>query len=508
MARTGRPRKDPREPEEIMRATGLEPLEPYPGSSAPWRCRHTECGREVTPRLSNVTKGQRGCVYCSGRARLDPEAAAGVMRAAGLEPLEPYPGSDRKWRCRHVACGREVTPTYVRINSGAGPCRWCAPNAPVDPDVAAADMRDAGLEPLGPYPGVDTPWPVRCRTCGEPGTPTLGSIRQGQGGCYPCGRRKANATMRHDAETAAAVMRAAGLEPLEPYPGTAFPWKSRCTKCGAIVSPRLGSLTGRSRRPGCKRCADRANGEAQRHDEDLAVAEMREHGFEPQEPNRGVKYPWRCLCHGCGTITSPTFGSILAGQSGCRRCADLRAGAAQREDPERAAASMLEAGLEPLEPYTTTMTPWRCRCTTCSRTSTPTLSKIRSGRGCKYCARFGFDRAAPARVYVVTHAQHGAVKIGVAGALQRNDRIAQHRRLGWTLFYEHHVPTGDDALSVEQTILRRLRAAGHGVFLTAVQMPNGWTETFDATCVTAAQLRDAIRELQTTPASPEPLTLF
>ncbi|MGW6955218.1 hypothetical protein [Streptomyces sp. PAN_FS17] len=70
------------------------------------------------------------------------------------------------------------------------------------------------------------------------------------------------------------------------------------------------------------------------------------------------------------------------------------------------------------------------------------------------------------------------------------------------------MPTGDDALSVEQTILRRLRAAGHGVFLTAVQMPNGWTETFDAARVTAAQLRDAIREHQTTPAPPQPLTLF
>lgn len=133
----------------------------------------------------------------------------------------------------------------------------------------------------------------------------------------------------------------------------------------AVVSPRLGSLTGRSRRPSCKPCADRANGIAGRHDEGLAVAEMRERGFEPQEPYRGVKYPWRCLCHGCGTLTSPTFGSILAGQSGCRRCADLRAAAPRREEPERAAASMREADFGPLEPYTTSMTPWRCRCTAC-----------------------------------------------------------------------------------------------------------------------------------------------
>lgn len=49
LAGSGRPRKDPRQAEEIMRAAGLEPLEPYRGSSAPWRCRHTACGREVTP---------------------------------------------------------------------------------------------------------------------------------------------------------------------------------------------------------------------------------------------------------------------------------------------------------------------------------------------------------------------------------------------------------------------------------------------------------------------------
>ncbi|MEU1376936.1 LysR family transcriptional regulator [Streptomyces triculaminicus] len=46
---------------------------------------------------SSRPSGWRGCAHCSGRARIDPEAAAAVMRAAGLEPLEPYPGSDKHW---------------------------------------------------------------------------------------------------------------------------------------------------------------------------------------------------------------------------------------------------------------------------------------------------------------------------------------------------------------------------------------------------------------------------
>ncbi|WAU82655.1 hypothetical protein O1Q96_24770 [Streptomyces sp. Qhu-G9] len=74
-----------------------------------------------------------------------------------------------------------------------------------------------------------------------------------------------------------------------------------------------------------------------------------------------------------------------------------------------------------------------------------------------------------------------------------DDRIAQHRRFGWALFYEHHVATGDDALGAEQTILRQLRAAGHGLFFTAAQLSNGWTETFDAGQVSATDLQDAIR---------------
>ncbi|MER5373414.1 hypothetical protein [Streptomyces sp. NPDC002553] len=70
------------------------------------------------------------------------------------------------------------------------------------------------------------------------------------------------------------------------------------------------------------------------------------------------------------------------------------------------------------------------------------------------------------------------------------------------------MPTGDDPLSVEQTFLRRLRAAGQDIFLTAAHMPNGWTETFDAARVTPTHLRDSIREHQTTPPLPQPLTLF
>jgi len=56
----------------------------------------------------------------------DPDQAETVMRAAGYLPVEPYPGAGRRWRCRHVPCGREVTARFNKIRSGEGACRYCA----------------------------------------------------------------------------------------------------------------------------------------------------------------------------------------------------------------------------------------------------------------------------------------------------------------------------------------------------------------------------------------------
>ena len=112
------------EASEIMLASDLVPQEPYPGSLKPWLCRHTVCGRLVTPRYHNLLqKGGSGCKFCAGRAIGDPAA---VMFAAGYTPLVEYPGALQPWLCRHEACGREVTPRRSAIAIGVGGCKSCA----------------------------------------------------------------------------------------------------------------------------------------------------------------------------------------------------------------------------------------------------------------------------------------------------------------------------------------------------------------------------------------------
>jgi hypothetical protein len=106
-----------------LREAGVEPIEPYKNSSAPWRCRCQACGREVAPRLTNVRSGHAACSYCVRHA-VDPDAAVAVMRAAHLEPAGPYPGATKPWPCRCAACGRESTQRYANVYMGTG-CRYC-----------------------------------------------------------------------------------------------------------------------------------------------------------------------------------------------------------------------------------------------------------------------------------------------------------------------------------------------------------------------------------------------
>lgn len=76
-------RRSPEEAEEVLRASGLEPLIPYPGSThAPWKSRCVTCGSERAPKLTNLLqradKGGRGCVCSPDKYTPHPEGLSGV----------------------------------------------------------------------------------------------------------------------------------------------------------------------------------------------------------------------------------------------------------------------------------------------------------------------------------------------------------------------------------------------------------------------------------------------
>ncbi|MCW2890416.1 MAG: hypothetical protein JWL58_7278 [Streptosporangiaceae bacterium] len=216
------------------------------------------------PRLAKIRAGEGGCARCGDMAsaekrRLPDDNAAKIMIEAGLIPLAPYPGNHHPWRCRCTECGTVVTPRRANVAQGQGGCDMCGRGRSIaarrgDAERAAAEMVAAGLMPRGPYRGVDHPWPSRCLRCRGDAAPRLSNVRTSGRGCIKCGRTDQITAQRLDVGEAIGDMRAAGLEPLDDYPGTNYKWRSRCMRCGCEVYPRLQKI--RAGEGGCSTCAE------------------------------------------------------------------------------------------------------------------------------------------------------------------------------------------------------------------------------------------------------------
>lgn len=119
-----------------MQAVGFVPLVPFPGTNSPWLCKCVKCGKQTRPRLTHVRGRGDGCGQCARNARVEPRHAEAVMLVAGFEPLEPFPGSNSRWRCRCLECGTEISPTYYTVKAGGG-CRACGVRGGFKPNKAA-----------------------------------------------------------------------------------------------------------------------------------------------------------------------------------------------------------------------------------------------------------------------------------------------------------------------------------------------------------------------------------
>ncbi len=517
---------------EQMQSAGLEPLESYPGSAKKWHCRCLTCGQDVWPRHSSIKQGQGGCNFCAQKAahdshHLEPESAIQQMRAAGFEPIEPYKTSKDRWLCRCNVCGVEAYTSHSSVKQGHG-CKPCEMAKAAErrrlsnAANAVLTMQAAGLEPLEPYPGTVRRWRCTCLECGQEVKPTHDKVQQTGRGCPSCSIIKRGLEHRVNEHEAVAVMRTAGLEPLEPYPTSLRPWPCRCATCGRTVDPSLTSVKQGAR---CRYCS----GKDVIPEE--AVEVMRAAGVEPLEPYPGANTRWLCKCNTCGRHPQPSYGYVHKTGNACGYCSGrhvdpdeavevmLEAGfqplqaypgslaawpsecttcgkqstphyanvkyqgsrciycQGRRTDPEDAVEVMRAAGLEPLVPYPGATTPWACRCTTCEQEVTPVIGTIRAGGGCKYCATKGLDYNAPALLYLITHPELEAHKVGIGSPTA--GRLDTHRKHGWKVYKVIDYPTGQEAYEVESAVLRWLRLEmGFPQALTKEDMPQrGETET-------------------------------
>jgi len=451
----------------LARKSNLEPLEPYKTSQSKWKCLCQICESIVFPQATSLQRGQGGCLKCgyaeNKRKQLTPEVeAVAFYESKGFTPLVKYPGANRPWKSKCHSCNEITSPHYNSIKGGGG-CGICAGRI-VPPHQAERLMKDSKLEPLEPYPGGRISWKCRCLRCGKEVFPKYADIRNGDGGCKYCGGHYV------EPEVAAQVMIAKGVTPQEPYIHNAKKWHCICNTCGRNVYPSWNVVQSGS--SPCAYCAKR------KVDPEEAVIAMVKNGAQPLEPYPGARVQWNCECLKCGRKITPDYSSVInIGANPCGYCAG------KRVDPKSAFATMIGAGLTPLEEYVRADKPWRCTCNKCLKIVTPTYTSIRSGQGgCRYCANKGLDYNEPAYLYLMTHQTLGAHKIGIANVSTRINRIKEHQKYGWQLFKSIDFETGDDAFQVEQQVLTWLREKkGLGAFSSKEQLPQGgYSETVEA----------------------------
>jgi hypothetical protein len=466
---------NPDDARQLMIAAGLIPLVPFVNTSTKWKCRCSACGREVFPTYSKVKSGYKGCLYCAGK-KVDLQELENILKERGLRPLEPYPGASTKWAMQCLVCKEEFNSRYDYIKSGKG-CSFCS-GARINPKKAIQIMLSAGLEPQEDFKSIQARWKCKCIACEQISFRTLHNVKVTGKGCPYCSFAKTRVSQ----EKMIAMARDLGYEPLEPYGTQTQLWRLKCLKCGTETSRYPASLGFRKRssksgKSGCLSCVTKEK-VSESNQSETATKLMEGAGFKVLEPYVSAKHPWRVQCKKCLMEMTKQFTHVKSESKGCKYCSG------NYLNLEQINLIMLNAQLEPLEPYVNAQKPWKCKCLKCGRVVKPRFGGISAGvGGCKFCGPHGLDFNKPAFIYLITSQELGAHKIGVSGKDIQTDRLKAHRKFGWDLYKRLEVGTGEIAFLIEQDLLQWLRTdLNLPVYVLREQMPQGgYSETFDAT---------------------------
>jgi hypothetical protein len=373
----------------------------------------------------------------------------------------------------------------------------------------AAAMRARGVSPIEPYPGSNNPWKCKCNVCGSVVTPRYQTVvNAGKGGCNVCAKKNAASTRKSQSEIEAlAIASKLKLHPLEKYPGAHGKWKLECLRCGSVTNKKAqGVLSGH----GCQKCSskDRAT-KTKSEKSDSAVAIMFSAGLRPLVEYPGSNSPWSCQCLNCGQIVSPRFTGVSSGQGGCKACGTKRRAKARSISEEDALAILAASQARPLVEFPGAAKAWKSICLRCGMTISPSLQNLKTGHGaCRRCAMVSvdssFDFFGPATLYLMESGSLGAYKIGIAG--KNTKRVSEHKRNGWTLLEQIETPYGYQVWFAEGKVLEWLRA---DMRIEACVEPDampqgGFTETFPTGSIAPKKVWSRVKIEISSPDMPIP----
>lgn len=275
---------------------------------------------------------------------------------------------------------------------------------------------------------------------------------------------------------------------------------------------------------------------------------MLANNVEPLVPFQAAKTPWQCRCLKCHRMISPTYLNIKQGHSPCVFCAGrkipaedaisimLEANLEPLEPyknfrskwrskclacgtecfpilksiiagqggclncvghlvkPEDAVAVMRKMGWEPLEPYHGSGTPWKSRCNTCGEISFPSHHKVsrEETRRCLFCTPRGFNFAEDGYLYLLHHEIWQLFKIGISNS--PNVRTDDHESRGWETLEVRGPMEGSLASGWESSILKMLKNHGADVGRADIAGKfDGYTESWVAESFPAKSIKQLMK---------------
>lgn len=138
-----------------------------------------------------------------------------------------------------------------------------------------------------------------------------------------------------------------------------------------------------------------------RLDETEAISIMRSADFEPLEPYKLIKDPWKCRCLRCGNITYPSLNNVKSGHGrGCKTCGRAESGRLTSLR-KRAKDSELEEiftkkNVVLLDKYENQKTIYRFRCSDCGHEFKTKVAYLKASDA-KPCPECRLKLAAPRR---------------------------------------------------------------------------------------------------------------
>lgn len=497
---------------KLMKGAGYIPLEPYTNALTKWKCKHILCGTVVYPLLNQIQQGSGGCSSCGHattglKRRNSTNDVLKVLAANQFTLVGKYQGAEKKMRVRCDVCGSEIDAIFSVISrkSGRG-CKPCAINEAriryrMDLNEVRSRLKDSHMKLLGEYVNSNTPVACKCLKCGVVRSIRISVLLKGSG-CRPCALAAAGKRRRTSEFTALEAMRNIGkVEPLEPYQNQNARWKSRCLTCGSIVYPRLGSIMGR-KGLGCEGCSNKLRGVSRRVPQAKAFALFVRNDLIPLQDQNYVDAESRIDCiHICGKKVTTSYRLVSANMNkkmgSCRPCGAIKSADKQRFDISVIDKVYKSRGLTLIDRnYRGVQYKHQTLCNVCGHKWESTPSHISLGSGCPNCAKGGIKTNLPGYVYLISHSELNAHKIGIANSAKTKlaDRLYHHGKQGWVLVKRWDFKDSSKIQAIEKQVFKILRKEMDiPPYLAKDDMPfGGWTETLSADAISVTSLSKLI----------------